>query len=59
MIPAARLRRVDPEAHLALGRDRLERRDLLGDQLRLALLVVDAALDDHDPVGAQSSAAAA
>ena len=34
-----------------LACDRLEGGDLLGDELRLAFLVVDAAFDDHDPVG--------
>ena len=49
-MPAGRLGRVDPQPHLALVAHRLEGGDLLGDELRLALLVVDTALDDHDPV---------
>ena len=47
----ARLPRVDPQAHVLPLGDRLEGRDVERDQLRLALLVIDSALDDQDAVG--------
>ena len=56
IVPASRLARVDLQPHLApLGR-RLELVHLERDQLRLALLVVDAALHDEHAVGLEQVA---